>query len=132
MVKILLDTNAFIWLVGADPERIGPLAKRQIMAADAVFISAASVFEIEIKRLLGKLDFPGSPVEVAAASNLQELAISAAHAGAIQNFPELARHDPFDRLLLAQAFCDGLEFFTADKVLLGLQDSRLAISDVTK
>ena len=49
---------------------------------------------------------------------------------AIQDYPELARHDPFDRLLVAQADRAGLRLLTADRVLLGLQ--RSFILDATK
>ena len=52
------------------------------------------------------------------------------HAEAIQDYPELARHDPFDRLLVAQADRAGLRLLTADRVLLGLQ--RSFILDATK
>jgi len=48
------------------------------------------------------------------------LSITAEHAEAIQDFPELVRHDPFDRLLVAQASRTGLRLLTADQTLLGL------------
>ena len=48
------------------------------------------------------------------------LSITAEHAEATRDFPELARHDPFDRLLVAQASRAGLRLLTADQTLLGL------------
>jgi PIN domain nuclease of toxin-antitoxin system len=51
---------------------------------------------------------------------LELLSITAEHAEAIRDFPELVRHDPFDRLLVAQASRAGLQLLTADRVLLDL------------
>lgn len=50
----------------------------------------------------------------------RSLDVTAEHAAAIREIPELARHDPFDRLLVAQSICTGLDLMTADRVLLGL------------
>jgi len=58
------------------------------------------------------------------------LDITAEHAEAIRDYPELTRHDPFDRLLVAQADRAGLQLLTADRVLLGLEKD--FILDATK
>jgi PIN domain nuclease of toxin-antitoxin system len=64
-----------------------------------------------IKAMLGKL---------LAEQGLVPLSITAQDAESIREFPELIRHDPFDRLLVAQASQAGLQLLTADRVLLGL------------
>lgn len=130
-MDILLDTNAFIWLVGLDSTRIGPKAKRMILEADSVALSAVSVAELRIKQMLGKLELPATPSRLAEQSHIDELPLASRHSEALASFPDLARHDPFDRLLLAQALVDGRTLLTADARLLSLHDSRLSIVDVT-
>ena len=89
------------------------------------------MWELTIKTMLGKLSVPTElSAAVLAEQGLLSLSIAAEHAEAIQDYPELARHDPFDRLLVAQADRAGLRLLTADRVLLGLQ--RRFILDATK
>jgi PIN domain nuclease of toxin-antitoxin system len=92
-------------------------ARAYLTAAQAVYVSAASIWEITIKSRLGKIE--GDPGALAAsieASGFQELAVSAAHAAEVAKLP-LHHSDPFDRLLLAQAFAEPLRFVTADRML---------------
>lgn len=79
-----------------------------------------SIVELTITSMLGKFDLPGDPAEAARAVGLSELPFSSAHARDLVAFPELARHDPFDRMLLAQAQREKLQFLTADPRLLEL------------
>lgn len=83
-------------------------------------VSAATVFELTIKAMLGKLSIPDDFAARLSEQGLSLLSITAEHAAGIREFPELTRHDPFDRLLVAQASRDGLRLLTADRVLLGL------------
>ncbi len=83
-------------------------------------VSAATVWELTIKAMLGKLSVPEKLTARLVEQGLSLLSISAAAAEAIREFPELTWHDPFDRLLVAQASQAGLELVTADRVLLGL------------
>jgi PIN domain nuclease of toxin-antitoxin system len=77
------------------------------------------VWELTIKAMLGKLVIPDKlPVRLTE-QGLVLLNITAEHAEGIRELPELARHDPFDRLLVAQASQAGLHLVTADRVLLG-------------
>jgi PIN domain nuclease of toxin-antitoxin system len=86
-----------------------------IEEADAVLLSAASVWEAEIKRAAGKLDAP--PLEEAAArAAVRVLAIDAAHAAAAAHLP-LHHRDPFDRMLVAQAQIERLALVSKDDVL---------------
>lgn len=116
---LLLDSQALLWLLDDNP-RLGPQARQEITAAQGVHVSAATVWELTIKAMLGKLSIPASLPAIVKAQGLELLSITAEHAEAIRNFPELTRHDPFDRLLVAQASHAGLRLLTADHVLLNL------------
>ncbi|HEX6388227.1 MAG TPA: type II toxin-antitoxin system VapC family toxin [Solirubrobacteraceae bacterium] len=113
-MRFLLDTHAFLWLIAGD-ERLPATARASIDDADAVFLSAASVWEAEIKRAAGKLDVP--PLEQAAArAVVPVLAITAAHATVAAHLP-LHHRDPFDRMLVAQAQVERLVLVSKDDVL---------------
>lgn len=116
---ILLDTHAALWLLAAE-ERLGPRSKEAITAAAPVYFSAISLVETSIKRLIGRLDVPADLPGLLTEQGLTALPLTAEHAVAIERFPDLARHDPFDRLLLAQASVEGCRLVTADQRLLGL------------
>lgn len=121
MRGLLLDTQALLWLLGDSP-RMGPVARARVAAAAGVRYSAASIWEIEIKRASGKLQIEGDLAAGLAASGLTELPVTAAHALGI-GATELPHRDPFDRLLLTQAAAEGLAFLTTDSVLLSLARS---------
>ena len=115
-MRLLLDTHVFLWSVTAS-RQLKAEARAYLASADAVYVSAASIWEIAIKSRLGKID--GDPETLAAsirASGFQELPISAAHAAAVAKLP-LHHTDPFDRLLLAEAFTEPLRLVTADRAL---------------
>jgi PIN domain nuclease of toxin-antitoxin system len=116
---LLLDSQALIWLLDDNP-RLGPSARQAITSAKGVHVSAATVWELTIKTMLGKLSVPEDFSARLVAQGLILLSITAEHAEAIRDFPDLVRHDPFDRLLAAQASRAGLRLLTADHVLLGL------------
>jgi len=116
---LLLDSQVVLWLLDDNP-RLGPMARRRISTATAVHVSAATVWELTIKSMLGKLDVPhGLPARLTD-QGLSLLDVSPAHAEGIRAFPALVRHDPFDRVLMAQAHLDGLTLLTADRALLDL------------
>lgn len=100
------------------------------MSATVVHVSAATVWELTIKAMLGKLTVPDKLEVRLGEQGLSLLNITAEHAEAIREFPELTSHDPFDRLLVAQAYQVGLQLLTADGVLLGL--GRDFITDATQ
>lgn len=115
---ILLDTNAVIRVFTREPS-LGARA-REAIEADRAHFSAMSVTEIVIKQMLGRL--PGWPnlPDWLVRSGLRELPLTARHAEAIEAFPTLTRHDPFDRMLLSQAKAEGMRLLTSDRILLGL------------
>ncbi len=116
---LLLDSQALLWLLDDNP-RLGPQARQAITSAQGVHVSAATVWELTIKTMLGKLSVPADLSKKLTAQGLALLSITAEHAEALHDFPELTRHDQFDRLLVAQASRTGLRLLTADQVLLNL------------
>lgn len=126
---LLLDSQAVLWLLDDSP-RLGKLARETITSAGRVYVSAATVWELTIKTMLGKLAVPSQFSTQLLDQGLSLLSITAEQAEGIRAFPELVRHDPFDRLLVAQASMAGLRLLTADRVLLGL--GRDFIVDATR
>jgi len=118
---MLVDTNAVLWMY-EDSERLGPTARDLITSAPAVYLSSVSIAEIAIKHQLGRLDLPGGDDFPASlrAMGLRDLPLTAQHARDLHRLPELTRHDPFDRLLLAQAMADQIPLVTGDSKLLAL------------
>lgn len=129
MTLLLLDCQATLWVLDDSP-RLGPRARQIIVSATTVHVSAATVWELTIKAMLGKLSVPDKFVSRLAEQGLVLLSITAEHADGIREYPELTRHDPFDRLLVAQASQAGLQLLTADRVLLDL--GRDFIVDATR
>ena len=119
MSGTLLDTNALIWALTADP-RLGPSARETIASPGTVTHWAVSVLKITVKTCWGSSRSPADLQSALHASVLPELPLTSAHAAALVSFPDLARHDPFDRMLLAQASAERLTLLTADSTLLGL------------
>lgn len=116
---LLLDSQAVLWLLDDSP-RLGPRARQIIGSATTVHVSAATVWELTIKAMLGELSVPDKLATRLAEQGLALLSVTADHAEGIRESPELTRHDPFDRILIAQARQDGLRLLTSDRVLLGL------------
>jgi len=112
-VRLLLDTHALLWWL-AD-EGLTDQAREAIAdPANLVMLSAASAWEISIKKALGKLSAPDDLERQVKESGFSSLPISIEHALAAGRLP---RHhdDPFDRMLIAQAFAEGLTIVTHDK-----------------
>ena len=115
-MRLLLDTHIFLWAV-AGSRLLKPAARRAIQAADQVYVSAASIWEVAIKAPLGKIKAdPDELVAAIEASGFVELPVRAAHAAGVARLP-LHHHDPFDRLLVAQAIAEPLKLLTADATL---------------
>jgi len=125
---LLLDSQAALWVIRDDP-KLGQHARRLIAAADEVHVSAATVWELTIKSTLGKISVPEKLSARLTEQGMSILGITAEHAEGLRDFPELSRHDPFDRLIVAQASLAGLDLVTADRALLAL--GRKFIVDAT-
>jgi PIN domain nuclease of toxin-antitoxin system len=118
-VKLLLDTHVFLWLRN-EPEKIPrPIMNIYEDIRSDVFLSMASIWEMQIKNQLGKLalDLPLNELidQQCLKNGLQILAIETTHIYALKNLP--AHHnDPFDRLILTQAQTENLTLISADSV----------------
>ena len=99
---LLLDAHAVLWWLADDP-RLGRPAREAIAdPANEALVSAASIWEIEIKRGLGKLDAPLGLVDAVEATGFGTLPITAEDTETAGRLPGHHR-DPFDRMLVAQA-----------------------------
>jgi PIN domain nuclease of toxin-antitoxin system len=112
-VRLLLDTHALLALLSTD-YRLSADARTAIEQPGASVIgSAVNVWEIAIKRSIGKLTAPEDLIERADEMGAELLAITPRHAQATAALP-LHHRDPFDRLLIAQAKLEGCAIVTAD------------------
>ncbi len=115
-MNLLLDTHVFLWWDSQDKALNADARALIADRANQIFISAASIWEIAIKRRLRKLDFRGSAVAAIGANGFHELPVlpvDAEHAG------DLAwqHSDPFDRMLVAQARRLTFTLATADPLI---------------
>jgi PIN domain nuclease of toxin-antitoxin system len=111
-MRLLLDTHVLLWWLADDPA-LARQARQLIAKEPEVFASAASAWEIAIKRALGKLEAPEDLATALDAGGIARLPIEFGHAAVAGALP---RHhdDPFDRMLVAQAHCEGLTLLTSD------------------
>ena len=116
-MNLLLDTHAFIWW-NAQDRRLAEVARDAIRdPRNRVVVSAASVWEIAIKRKIGKLSFRHDLLPAIAADGFETIDIAPQHADAAGSLP-LHHADPFDRLLVAQASIEQFVLVTQDRQLL--------------
>lgn len=115
-MNILLDSHVLLWALHA-PERLETNALALIRnRRHAVFFSAASVWELELKAAKGKLTLPDSWLEAADVAGFTEITIAASDARTSAALP-WHHSNPFDRLLVAQAITRGLRLATRDPLL---------------
>jgi PIN domain nuclease of toxin-antitoxin system len=117
MATILMDTNAALWMI-ANSKRLSPQALETVLApGNRLLISAVSLWEVAIKRSLGKLRAPADlSRRLAALRQVELLPISPLHAEAVGELPWHHR-DPFDRMLIAQARTERLAILSSDEAL---------------
>ena len=111
----LLDTSTVLWALGS-PERLSPGARRVVDAGENV-VSVASYWEVVVKTQKGLLSIPDVATWWRRATELMSvrtLPIRASHVTALAALPALHK-DPFDRILIAQAIAEGLDFVTNDE-----------------
>lgn len=118
-MKLLLDTQVLLWAAGV-PERLSSAARKLLDdTRHQLLFSAASLWEVAIKNGLGRPDFHAEPGALRRGlfdNGYQELPITGEHAVTVGALPPLHK-DPFDRLLLSQALCEGITLLTADAQL---------------
>ncbi len=118
-MNLLLDTHLLLW-AASEPQRLSPEARALLLdpTHQPVF-SSASLWEIGIKRNLGRTDFDVDPRRLwrmLLANGYRELPITTEHTVAVGELPPLHK-DPFDRILIAQARVEGLQLLTVDTVM---------------
>ncbi len=113
LMNLLLDTQAVLWWRTRDP-RLGSEAREAIGAAELVFVSAVSAWEVAIKASLGKLRLPEPFASGVEDSGFLQLPVTFDHAAAVAALP-LRHRDPFNRLLVAQARREKLALVTSDR-----------------
>ncbi len=114
MSRLLLDTNVAVWLLLGDRESVSQHAVAAMEdERNEIAISAASVWEIAIKRSLGKLRIEDRWAKALTRLGFQPLPVTAVHAEAVESLPWHHR-DPFDRLLVAQASVERRTLVSAD------------------
>ena len=115
-MKLLLDTHILLWLM-QDAPQLSPAARRLIEQAESVHVSSVSLWEVAIKRGLGKLRLDPEVLDAhLSVSAVQALGVTWVHARQLRALP--AHHgDPFDRMLVAQAMSEPLHLLTHDAAL---------------
>ena len=112
-MKLLLDTHAALWWLADDPRFSDTAARHLTDAANQVYLSAVVVWEVAIKRSLGKLEAPPDFRATLLGGGALPLPIDLEHAARVEAL-SLHHRDPFDRLLIAQAGVEGATLVTND------------------
>ncbi len=115
-MKLLLDTHVLLWWLN-NPSRLDPDAKAAISDGNnQVFVSAASIWEVAIKRSTGRLTIPMPLASTMMKAGVVELPVRWNHARRVARLPGHHR-DPFDRVLVAQALEEHLVIVTRDPLV---------------
>ena len=116
-MKLLLDTHMLLWAAAGT---LTKEAEEMVLDGDnTLYFSPASIWEIGIKKSLGRSDFKVDPEVLRRGlldNQYQELPITSLHALAVNDLPRIHK-DPFDRMLLAQAKAEGISLLTSDSSL---------------
>ncbi|MGX9365342.1 type II toxin-antitoxin system VapC family toxin [Desulfoplanes sp. PS50] len=119
-MNFLLDTHVFLWFA-AYPEKLSDRAKQIILnTKNSLFLSIVSLWEMQIKIQLGKLDIDTHLIDLwhdqQTKSQILFLPAKEEHVWTLPNLPQIHK-DPFDRLLIAQSLCENMPFITADATI---------------
>lgn len=119
-MQLLLDTHTFLWWTADDPQLSSAARAAIANAANDVFISAVSGWEMAIKARLGRLPLPEPPdsfmARMIGRHALSVLPVTMRHALHVFHLPE-HHSDPFDRLLVAQANLESMTLITNDAAI---------------
>jgi len=128
-MRLLLDTHVLLWALVDDP-RLSPRARGLIEDPEhEVWVSAVSLWEIAIKHALGRGDMPvDAPTALALCeeAGYSMLSIEPSHAVELSGLPVL-HADPFDRMLIAQAFHEPMRLMTHDGQVAKYGNSIMAV-----
>lgn len=112
-MNLLLDTHALLWWLDDAPELASAAREAVADPENTVFLSAVVIWELRIKQALGKVDLPERFRRVLEEQPFVGLPVTLDHAHAVVDLPPIHR-DPFDRMLVAQALCEGFSIVTRD------------------
>lgn len=130
-MKLLLDTHLLLWAAG-DPERLSKQARQLINNPEnELLFSAASLWEIAIKRGFNRPDFKADARLLRRGlldNGYSELPIISDHVVATESLP-LIHQDPFDRVLVAQAIVEGITLLTTDSVVFQYPGPIITVKD---
>lgn len=117
-MRILIDTHILLWIMDDDP-KLSAKARQMLQKATEVYVSAASFWEIAIKKGLGKLDVDIELLRTnCGLGGITELPITVDHAIGLLGLAPLHK-DPFDRLIVATAETEPMKLMTADTKVAG-------------
>jgi Uncharacterized protein conserved in bacteria len=118
-MKLLLDSHSFVWMHDQPDKLSSNVADQIIDPANEVYLSVATVWELQIKIKLGKFSFSDRLDNVIAdqrrVNGIQILPVSLSHALYVDKLP-VHHKDPFDRLLIAQAIVEEMTLVSSDKL----------------
>jgi PIN domain nuclease of toxin-antitoxin system len=115
-VRLLIDTHILLW-ADERPRRIAPVLRAAMRdEANDLVVSVATVWEITIKRAIGRLRFDRPIVAAVLALGFEILPVAGAHAEHAGSLPP-HHNDPFDRLIIAQAYLEGMVLGTQDRLM---------------
>ena len=116
-MRLLLDTHLVLWWMNGEASRISRKALAALGSEGiAPVVSAVTIWEVAIKRGLGKLEGPDDLLPQLERAGVEVLPIAARHADLVGSLP-LHHRDPFDRLLVAQAILEGLALVSDDTAM---------------
>ncbi len=128
-MRLLLDTHVLLWAAG-EPDKLSGAGKNLLLNHDnSLYFSPANIWEIVIKRRLGRDDFQVDPArlrKLLVLNGYSEVPIIADHALMLESLPQIHK-DPFDRLLLAQARSEGMQLVSSDSQLFRYGDGVIRI-----
>jgi PIN domain nuclease of toxin-antitoxin system len=101
-VILLLDAHALLWWLADDPQLDSVAARSIADPTNDVVVSAATVWEVELKRVAGRLSAPAGLLDAIHKTGIDTLPVTAPDAVTAAGLP-MHHSDPFDRMLVAQA-----------------------------
>ncbi len=128
-MKLLLDTHILLWAAG-QPDRLSDAARVVLLdPRNSLFFSVASIWEIIIKRGIGRDDFKIDTYrlrKMLIVNGYTELPITAEHVLRVDSLPMLHK-DPFDRVLVAQARSEAMQLLTVDSAVIQYGEAVLPV-----
>lgn len=120
-MRVLLDAHTVLWWASSDGVRVGPRARELLSDGSTIALVGAGVlYELAIKSRIGRLSLPGEPSaylpQLLRRHAFGVLPVEEAHALRAGSLP-LVHHDPWDRLLVAQAQLEGIPILSADPAI---------------